>query len=419
MLLMLPRRPKIRAIAFAGLSIAALAMAGLNADAAPTFSLSEHCPPSFEKTANNTCAFRSLYQQYRSLKDRGVGGLQTALPAIRDGFSPQQIDLGRYLFFDPLLSADGSVACASCHQPARGFSDGLGRSVGVNGQLASRSAPTLWNVGFLSRLFWDGRSKTLEEQMQGPLYASHEMATTPERLLQALNGNANYRALFAQAFPVPASSTIASSTTAAPAPIGLDQIYTALAAFESSLISLNSRYDQYAHGFHQALNAQEIAGMNVFRSFVARCAECHTPPLFTNQQIAVIGTPEPAGLPFDGGAGAVSGVASQRGGFKVPSLRNITATAPYMHSGRFSSLREAAAFYTQGRGHAVPATEQLTLHWHIWEPKLTDAELDQIVAFLGTLTDESFLPRIPPALPSGLKPVIAAGAEPGFVGGAQ
>ena len=399
----------------AGIGVLALFAGSVAAEPAPTFFLSDQCPPSFERTPSNTCAFRSLYQQYSSLKNRGVGGLQTALPAIRDGFSPQQIDLGRYLFFDPLLSADGSVACASCHQPTRGFSDGLGRSVGINGQLANRSAPTLWNVGFLNRLFWDGRSKRLEEQVQGPLYASHEMATTPERLLQALNGNANYRTLFAQAFPP--QTRVSEAATASP--IRLEQIYTALTAFESSLISLNSRYDQYAHGFHQALSAQEIAGMNVFRSFVARCAECHTPPLFTNQQIAVIGTPEPAGLPFDGGAGAISGVASQRGGFKVPSLRNITATAPYMHSGRFSSLREAAAFYTGGRGHAVPANERLTLHWHIWEPKLTDAELDQIVAFLGTLTDESFLPRIPPALPSGLKPVITAGTESGFVGGAQ
>lgn len=376
---------------------------GANADVAPTpatISLATHCPPGFELTPANRCEFRSLYQQYSSLTDRGVGGLKTALPAVRDGFSPQQIDLGRYLFFDPLLSADGTVSCASCHQPDRGFSDGRPHSIGIKQQAVTRSAPSLWNVAFLQRFFWDGRGHSLEEQMQGPLYAGHEMGNSREALLKSLNANTHYRRLFREAFAEPDS---------AGGEIRLDQVYGALAAFESSLISLNSRYDQYAHGFHDALNAQEIAGLNVFRSFVARCAECHTPPLFTNQQIAVIGTPEPDGLPFDGGAGSVSGVASQRGGFKVPSLRNVALTAPYMHSGRFGSLHDVAEFYTKGRGHAVPADEKLVLHWHIWEPKLSAAELDQIVAFLGTLTDESFVPRVPSVLPSGLSPALPVG----------
>lgn len=377
-----------------GMAMAALALLANDEVRAQTrWQLASNCPPSFERSDDNRCQLRTLYQQYQSLRDKGVGGLKTALPAARDGFSPQQIDLGRYLFFDPLLSADGSIACASCHQPDKGFSDGRGRSVGIGGRVLSRSAPSLWNVAFLQRFFWDGRGHSLEEQAQGPLYSPDEMGNSREQLLQRLNGSREYRQLFRQAFPE------------APEGISLTQIYQALAAFESTLISLNSRYDQYAHGFHQALNADEIAGMNVFRSFVARCAECHTPPLFSNQQIAVIGTPEPAGMPFDAGAGAITGIDSQRGGFKVPSLRNITRTAPYMHSGRFASLKEAAAFYSKGRGHAVPPELNLTLHWHIWEPKLTDAELDQIVAFLGALTDEQFLPAVPPALPSGLAPV--------------
>jgi cytochrome c peroxidase len=142
--------------------------------------------------------------------------------------------------------------------------------------------------------------------------------------------------------------------------------------------------------------------MNVFRSFVARCAECHTPPLFSNQQIAVIGTPEPDGLEFDAGREGVTGDASQRGGFKVPSLRNIAKTAPYMHSGRFADLRDAVAFYTGGRGHAVPEGESLSIHWHIWEPDLSDDELDRLVDFLQTLTDESYRPRTPERVPSGL-----------------
>jgi cytochrome c peroxidase len=313
---------------------------------------------------------------------------------LREGFTPQQIDYGRLMFFDPLLSADGTLACSSCHQPSKGFADGRGYSVGINGQLVGRSAPSLWNVGFLKRLFWDARSNSLEEQMESPLYSPIEMGNTPENLLKSLQENAHYPDLFQQAFGDPS--------------ISLDRIYTAIAAFEASLISLNSRYDLYANGVHEVLNQDEIEGMNVFRSFVARCAECHTPPAFTNQQVAVLGTPEPEGQALDSGVQGVTGDASQRGGFKVPTLRNIELSAPYMHSGRFKTLREAAEFYTGGRGHAVPPGEKLSLHWHIWEPNLTDRELDLLVAFMKTLTDESFMPTLPKTVPSGLSPAGVA-----------
>jgi cytochrome c peroxidase len=193
--------------------------------------------------------------------------------------------------------------------------------------------------------------------------------------------------------------------------ISLGQIYLAIAAFESTLVSLNSRYDYYAHGVHEALSPGEIEGLNIFRSFVARCAECHTPPLFSNQQIAVLGTPEPDGRSLDPGREAVTGDASQRAGFKVPSLRNVALTAPYMHSGRYAELREAVAFYTGGRGHAVPEGENLSIHWHIWEPQLTDTELDRLVDFLGTLTDESYMPTIPQRLPSGLPLDVPAASQ--------
>ena len=148
--------------------------------------------------------------------------------------------------------------------------------------------------------------------------------------------------------------------------------------------------------------------MNVFRSFVARCAECHTPPLFTNNQIAVIGTPEPPGRPLDVGAEKTFGSAKLKGGFKVPTLRNIAHTAPYMHSGVFRTMREATEFYNKGRGHAVPKDVEMLLHWHISEPDLRDDEIDLIVAFLKTLSDQRFMPKIPTSLPSGLTPITAS-----------
>ena len=370
------------------------------------FQLTDTCPASFE-LQDGGCVLRSRYKAYRSLRDAGVGGLKTGLPPLREGFTPQQIDLGRYLFFDPVLSSDGSVSCASCHDPAQGFADGRAQAVGIDGQTLPRSAPSLWNIGFFSTLLWDGSKSSLEEQMQGPLYSPVEMGNNPAQLLEALNGNPTYRALFEQAF---GSSAIA-----------LDHIYTAITAFESSLISLNSRYDLYAHGYHAALNEEEIAGLNVFRSFVARCAECHTPPLFSNQQLAVLGVADAPGELIDLGAEAITGDASQRGAFRVPSLRNIALTAPYMHRGQKATLEDAARFYTGGRGHEVPEGESLMIHWHIWEPRLTDREITLLAAFMAALTDEAFLPEIPAAVPSGL-PVtqsrqFASGNEVGF--GAQ
>jgi cytochrome c peroxidase len=258
----------------------------------------------------------------------------------------------------------------------------------------------LWNSAFLSRFFWDARAQSLEEQASGPLFAADEMGNTPSQLLATLNSNASYVALFQQAFDEQLQR------------IELEHIYTALAAFQASLISLNSRYDQYAHGYADALTRREIAGLNVFRSFVARCAECHTPPLFTNQQVAVIGSPEPAGLPLDVGAEATFNSPVLKGGFKVPTLRNIARTAPYMHSGRFETLREAVEFYTLGRGHAVPEGVEMQIHWHIWEPKLTDDELDLLVDFLKTLSDESFKPQVPAQVPSGLTPISAPPQTP-------
>lgn len=351
------------------------------------FQLTNTCPASFE-LQDDGCVLRSRYKAYRSLRDAGVGGLKTGLPPLREGFTPQQIDLGRYLFFDPVLSADGSMSCASCHDPAQGFADGRAQAVGINGQTLPRSAPSLWNVGFFSTLLWDGSKSSLEEQMQGPLYSPVEMGNNPADLLETLNSHHTYRALFEQAF--------------GSSPIALDQIYTAIAAFESSLISLNSRYDLYAHGYHAALNEEEIAGLNVFRSFVARCAECHTPPLFSNQQLAVLGVADAPGEIIDPGAEAITGDASQLGAFRVPSLRNVALTAPYMHRGQKATLEDAARFYTGGRGHEVPEGKSLMIHWHIWEPRLTDREIQLLAIFMGALTDEAFMPEIPADVPSGL-----------------
>jgi cytochrome c peroxidase len=260
-----------------------------------------------------------------------------------------------------------------------------------------RNTPSLWNVGFLGRLFWDGRASSLRAQAAGPLFAPNEMGSTPEHVQQALTANAEYRRLFALAFQ---RSTAAAITT--------DEVVTALAAFESSLVSLNSRFDRYAHGDEHALSEAEVRGWNVFRGFVGRCAQCHVPPLFASDDLAVIGAPPIEGQPYDPGAGAIAPVDDAlKGAFKVPTLRNVALTAPYFQAGQFSTLAAVIDFYNAPRGHALPPGAGVQLHWHIHMQKaeLSADDVADLLAFLDALTDVSMAPQVPRAVPSGL-PVV-------------
>lgn len=393
------------------LALTALCLLAAHGATAASFALADHCPPSFDQSADGRCRLVSIYQWYTAAP--GQGGLRVPLPPMKGNFSPQQIDLGRLLFFDPVLSGDGRISCAHCHHPDFAYADGRRTGMGTGGVGVGpgrdggadlpRNTPTLWNVGFLGRFFWDGRASTLESQAAGPLFASNEMATTPERLQRALNGNAVYRDLFAQAF---ARDAVESITVAEAA--------TALAAFESSLVSLNSRFDRYAHGDESALDESEVRGWNVFRGFVGRCAQCHVPPLFSSDDRAVVGAPPVHGLPYDPGAGAVPPANPVlNGAFKVPTLRNVALTAPYFQAGQFATLSDVLDFYNAPRGHALPPDARVQLHWHIHMQKaeLSTQDVADVLAFLSALTDTSMAPQVPVAVPSGL-PVVPRLLQP-------
>ena len=375
--------------------IASALVTGLVAD--DDIQLSASCPPYFGKTAQGTCSLQSLYQAYPAV-NKQWGGYRVAIPTAKDGFTPQQISLGRLLFFDPVLSINQDLSCAHCHHPQLAMADGLARSIGRHGQgigddrtadiELNRAAPPLWNLALLDTFFWDGRAASLEQQMDDVMSSPKEMANTPENVVASLNGIAAYRRLFHEAFKVKE--------------IGYDDVKTAIVAFETSLVSLNSRYDRYIHGAQTALDEQELRGLNIFRSFATRCSQCHSPPLFTNNQLAIIGLPSPDGIAFDAGAQTVANEPSLRGAFRVPSLRNIARTGPYMHAGQFASLAEVIRFYNDKPGHAIPEGEKLKLNWHIVDPKLTAGEEADLLAFLQTLTDETALPTVPERVPSGL-----------------
>jgi cytochrome c peroxidase len=365
--------------------------------------LSHSCPPSFEKVSSGVCKLRTLYELYSA--PAGYGGLRAPLPPAHDGMRPEIIDLGRYLFFDPLLSADRTTACASCHDPRKGFSDGQPRARGrgavevqhrrSGGVTLKRGAPTLWNVAFLNSLDWDGRSTDLEQQARNPILNSDEMANTVEGVEGSLNDNAEYRRLFQQAFELGADARIS-----------FRQVQVALGAFEASLISLNSQYDRFAHGDSSSLSPLETRGLLLFDGFVARCSQCHTPPLFTNGQLAVIGAPESSGASFDHGAADLTPHRKLNGAFRVPSLRNIALTAPYMHSGAFATLEDVVNFYNRPHPVDTLGEQKIALHWNMHPEglNLSEEEIRALVAFLNTLTDESNLPVPPLQLPSGLMP---------------
>lgn len=340
------------------------------------------CPPGLISSING-CGYPA--KTLRILETNRVLYLSAPEPLNRE-----KIHLGRLLFFDPLLSGNHQLSCAHCHDPRRSFTDGL--PVGRGMTTLTRATPPLWNVAFFRKFFWDGRAPTLEKQAEGPLFQPQEMGNTPERLLTELNQNAEYRRLFSRAF-------------GEPGPIRLAQVTRALADFERTLVSLNSRYDHYVAGDSSAFSPAEERGLTLFRSFVTRCTECHEPPLFTNFERAHIGAPELPGLPADGVVTAllprVFQKRSTEEAFRIPSLRNIARTAPYMHSGALASLPDVLRFYNDGGGRGRVSA----IHWHIRRMGLSETEIGDIVSFLGTLTDESALPEIPRQVPSGLTPL--------------
>ena len=320
-------------------------------------------------------------------------GLDRAFPPM-PGEPPTaaRIELGRLLFFDPVLSRDGSLSCAHCHRPEHGLADGLARARGLGGARLARNTPTLYNAAFKQRLMWDRRAASLEEQVLLPLLAPNELAAEPAQLLVRLAAIPEYRERFAAAFP--------DDSPGAAGAISLANLARSLAAFERTLVSRASRFDRFARGERAALTPAERNGLTLFRSLATRCFECHRLPTFDAPLALSVGVPS-----SDPGVGAITGFDAQRGFFGVPTLRNVALTAPYMHDGSLATLEEVVEFYRRGGGLArgVPASR---LHEFVRPIELTDGEAADLVAFLRALTDESARPAQPERVPSGA-PVMA------------
>lgn len=291
------------------------------------------------------------------------------------------VDLGRFLFYDPVLSADSTMSCASCHLPKGSFTDNLAVSTGIDNIAGTRSSMSLLNVGFYyTGLFWDGRSGTLEEQALLPVTDPIELHNEWGNVIMKLRADDHYPEMFRRAFGIEKSSEITRDLAA-----------KAIAQFERTLVSSGqSKYDKVLAG-KDVFTEEELMGFEIYFDENedlpdGECFHCHNAPLLTTNEYLNNGLDSAGGFDDfkDIGFGAISEIPFDNGKFRVPTLRNITSSAPYMHDGRFQTLEEVLDHYNSG-GKPSPNKHPLMVPLG-----LTDEHLDALLAFLNTLSDEDF-----------------------------
>ncbi len=294
------------------------------------------------------------------------------------------IALGRMLFYDPILSRDSTISCASCHFQELSFTDGASVSTGIDGQLGVRSSMPLVNLAFNPRgFFWDGRSATLEEQALVPIEDHREMDESWDAVEEKLRNHPDYPAKFREAFGIEYASEI-----------DRDLAVKAIAQFERTMVSYQSRFDQVVWAQQGWPTEEEQMGRDLF--FVEQalptqehpgCSHCHGSSLFTENNFfnnGISDVEDLEGFP-DKGFGEVTGNIYDNGKFRAPTLRNIALTAPYMHDGRFATLEEVLDSYATG-GHGVANEDP-----NIQPFALSDEQKEAMIAFLNMLTDTSFV----------------------------
>jgi cytochrome c peroxidase len=304
----------------------------------------------------------------------GVSGLPPQAPAPTDNLpTPEKISLGKQLFFDPRLSGDDRMSCATCHVPEKAFTDGFKTAKGAAGRSLKRNTQSLLNVGLYSVYFWDGRAGSLEQQALVPIAAADEMNQDLNELVRELSAVPAYVKQFQSAFGTGVTK---------------DGIAKALAAFERTLVTRNSPFDRFLAGDKSALSEQAREGWRLFRD--AGCIRCHSGPAFSDNKFYRLGVGY-----RDPGRGGITGDKQQLYAFRTPSLRDVARTAPYMHDGSFETLAQVVEFYF--RSTPSGSSEGLTIDF---EPLAgwSFSGIAPIVAFLDSLTGEA--PEVsPPRLP--------------------
>ena len=375
---------------------------------------------------SNSCADTDgqKVKSKRLEKEKQLRLLSTISALPKDVKSPSnnpvyssKVELGRLLFFDPILSGDKDVACATCHHPDHGYAEFRDISIGVNGKgfgskrtfnepndipFVKRNAHTILNTAFNgidifnkydpsdAPMFWDSRVNSLEDQALEPLKALEEMrgrnyseSEILDEIVKRLKLNAQYQELFSQVF---------NDTD----PIQAQNIAKAIATFERSLVTNNSRFDRYMRGDKEALSISEKEGFNLFKA--VGCANCHNGPMFSDYKMHVLGVPPNEKLP-ESDKGLDESYA-----FRTPSLRNLRFTAPYMHNGSLKTLQQVLEFYedisdNKQRNPEVPLAHLDPL---VKELNLRVRDMSSIINFLNTLNESNFDKQIPESVPSGL-----------------
>ena len=279
------------------------------------------------------------------------------------------IALGKKLFYDNILSGNGTMSCASCHHQTNAFADTGRYSFGIDGIHGTRNAPPLFNLAFAQHFFWDGGAASLEDQVIDPIKNPIELHENLAFLIGKLNANAVYQASFKKVF--------------GSLPITTAMVMKAIAQFERTILSGNSKYDNYTRGA-ATLTVSEQRGLNLFLTEKADCFHCHVlGSTFTDFSYRNNGLDS---IPNDSGRYRITLNAADVGKFKVPTLRNIALTAPYMHDGRFRTLEEVLSFYNNGF-HKPAIVDKLILKRKY--NQLSAQDIADLTNFLKTLTDES------------------------------
>jgi len=304
-------------------------------------------------------------------------GLKPVPVPADNPMTPEKVELGKQLYFDPRLSCDDTVSCASCHDPKKGWSNSAQFATGVRSQVGGRSAPTIINAAYSELQFWDGRAHLLEGQALGPIQNPIEMDHKLEDCVTKLNKIPGYKQQFQKVFGMEVTS---------------ENIAKAIASFERTVLSGNAPYDKFKAGEMSALSAAAQRGMKLFFN-KGHCSACHSGANFTDESFHNIGIGMKAAKP-DLGRYEVTKVTGDKGSFKTPTLREVARHGPYMHDGSLKTLEEVIEHYDKG-GIANPQLDE-----EIFPLKLTSDEKADLVTFLKEGLSSGDYPDIaPPKLP--------------------
>ena len=297
-----------------------------------------------------------------SLGPERIGNLPPVPVPVNNPQTSQKILLGKQLYFDTRLSKDNTISCATCHDPAMGWSDAGPTSTGINKQLGGRRAPPVSNSAYNPLQFWDGRTATLEDQAKGPIENPVEMGNTHLVMIKTLQDVPGYVEEFKQVF----------GTT----PITIDQVADAIASFERTVVTTDSPFDRFIRGDKNALTCLEKKGLEIFNG-KGHCTACHWGGNFSDGRFHNLGAKQTGPLQVDEGRYNVTKNPKDKDAFKTPTVRDVALRAPYMHSGSEKTLEDVVEFYNKGGGKNVSNLDPM-----IVPLGLSKKEVKALVAFM-------------------------------------